>query len=440
MKWTTILIFVGALALFGWGAECQSRLVNTDMNTIDQDAYRTYTKQLVETHYQQLGDRNRMPIYSYLMSLFYHPPMTDEALFAVAKQVNTVLALVVLGITFVVLRRYVPLADAVTALVVAAFTVFAYRAPFFQSEVLFYGLSFLLFVLLLEMFGQPRWSVTVAAGVMAGLAHLTKASVLPALVLAVGCLLLQALWRWRQARWQITWPTATTFLQPICFVLVFLAVVFPYIRTSKAHFGQYFYNVNSTFYIWYDSWEEVKQGTRAHGDRVGWPDMPPEQLPSPAKYWREHSVGQILGRFGEGLKLIWTMVNSSYGYGPFILFYLLACALLIWYNHRYFAVELRQEQIAFLVLFIASYLVSYLLLYAWYTRIAYGNRFVLALFLPLLFCAVRLMAFAQRQNLKLAFWRWAMPANVISGTVALLLIAYLLAVYPNQICTMYGGF
>ena len=63
-------------------------------------------------------------------------------------------------------------------------------------------------------------------------------------------------------------------------VFTFLAVEYPHISNSKRIYGHYFYNVNSTFYIWYDSWDDVMQGTRVHGDRVGWPDMPEDQIPS----------------------------------------------------------------------------------------------------------------------------------------------------------------
>lgn len=445
---TVYQLALGALllALFLWGANCQSRQVNIDMDTTDQDAYRTYTKQLVETNYQQLGDRNRMPLYPYLLSLFYQPPMSDEALFAVAKQVNSLLTLVVLLITGVIFWFYAPGTDAIVALLVAAFTVFAYRAPYFQAEVLFYGLSFLLFVLLLEIVQRPRWLVALLAGVVAGLAHLTKASILPAVVLACVFLGVQALirgyraWRPRSAVPKPGWrPVATPILAAIVFVLLFLAVVLPYIRVSKERFGHYFYNVNSTFYVWYDSWEEVKQGTRAHGDRVGWPDMPAEQIPSLGKYVREHSLQQIAERFTQGLKIVWNMVMTSYGYGLFVLLYALAGALLLWQGRQHFGALLRQSDQLVLIGFVLCYFVSYLLLYAWYTRIAYGNRFVLALFLPLLFCFVRLLGYGRRQELTMTLGGVTTPVAAISGFVGLMLGGYLLAVYPNQVCSLYAG-
>ena len=41
--------------------------------------------------------------------------------------------------------------------------------------------------------------------------------------------------------------------------VVFLATVSPYLHTSKERFGRWFYNVNTSIYMWADSWDEVKQ-------------------------------------------------------------------------------------------------------------------------------------------------------------------------------------
>ena len=48
-------------------------------------------------------------------------------------------------------------------------------------------------------------------------------------------------------------------------------------------------------------WGKAIQGTRAHGDRVGWPTLPDDQLPGPARYLREHSVQQIGARLAGGV-------------------------------------------------------------------------------------------------------------------------------------------
>jgi len=449
VKWSTLWLIGLAVVLFVWGAERQGRVVNIDMNTTDQDAYREYVKNLVTTDYQHVGDRNRMPVYPLLMSLFYRPTMSDETFFVTAKRVNTGLALLVLVVAFFLFRRYTPAPDAAVAILVTAFTVFVYRAPFLQAEMLFYGLMFALFALMLELILHPRWQLALMVGIIAALAQLTKASVLPAIGLGLACLLLRALIAFFQARRTpaardaIKVNTRQPWLAPLVsaaiFTLVFLAVMYPYISTSKARFGHYFYNVNSTFYIWYDSWEEVKAGTRAHGDRVGWPDMPDDQIPSLGKYWREHTPGQIVERFTQGAVLLRDMTLGSYGYAPFVLFYAWFVALLLWQHRRRMVSEWLTAERALGIFFALAYFGGYFLLNAWYTRIAFGNRFILALFLPALFTLTRAIGVAQRQKLALVFWQRQLPATSISVAVLLLLLVYLISIFPQQIGAMYGG-
>ena len=85
-------------------------------------------------------------------------------------------------------------------------------------------------------------------------------------------------------------------LVPVVFAMAFLVVLSPYLLNSKRVFGHFFYNVNSTFYVWYDDWPAASQGTYRHGDGVGWPKMPAGEIPSMGKYLRGHSAGQIAAR------------------------------------------------------------------------------------------------------------------------------------------------
>jgi hypothetical protein len=160
---------------------------------------------------------------------------------------------------------------------------------------LFYFLNFCLFLLMWRLLQRPTYATAVAAGVAAGLAHLTKASIWPGLLVFTGFGFLRGGIQWLQWRrspeGRVPRESAVRALLVVPLtVAVFLTVTFPYLRTTKGITGHYFYNVNSTFYVWYDSWREAEAGTKAHGDRVGWPDMPPDEIPSLAKYLREHTA------------------------------------------------------------------------------------------------------------------------------------------------------
>jgi len=441
-----LVLVLLALAFFVWGARQQSMLVNTDMRS-DQMAYINDAKAMAQTNFQYIGGRNRMPVYPSLMSFFYTEGMSDEDFFRRGKTIGMLIALVVSSVVLLLFWQVSSLSDASVATLVTMFTVFAYKAPYFQTEVLFYGINLTLFYLLLSMLKKPGIPIAALAGITAGVGHLTKASVLPALLLAGLCLLLRGLMSFN-CRYNVAdldaLPSAKArhLLAHMCYVMVllscFLVLVFPYIRTSKERFGHYFYNVNSTFYIWYDSWDEVERGTKAHGDRRGWPDMPEDQIPSYQKYVREHSLKSIAGRFSRGLLRLTTVVISSYGYAELLAAYVIAAALFFGQNYGRTRSILSRTNPCVLV-FIVGYFMGYILLYAWYADIAAGNRFVISLFLPALLILLSLFSRAQSEKMSFVCLGRKIPASITSWFVLFFLFAYLVTVFPHRVSTMYGG-
>lgn len=384
------------LTLYLYGAIQQLSLVNTKMGASDQGAYMTYAKRLRENNYNYAGDRNRMPLYPFLQSLHYRSGMPDEQFFSQGKYVNVIISFLALGGVYLIIRGSFSGIHTLTFLLVTAFTVFVFKAGFFQAEILYYFETFLIFVLLLRLFDKPSYYLAVLVGILFGLAHLTKASIIPLLILFVlfaGAKSLVYVYRKLRSgsiKNVVDFSNRRQLLTVPLVVLFFLVTIFPYIRTSKRIFGQYFYNVNSTFYIWYDSWEEAKQGTRAHGDRVGWPEMPPEEIPSLSKYLRDHTGKQIVDRFWNGIKTLRTTIWETYGYGKYVVFFvglLTIVAIWQWRQVKHLVAE-RPFQTGF----VTAYLVCYILLIAWYTPIGGANRLILALFLPLLYvvgCSLR---------------------------------------------------
>jgi len=431
----TVLVTVLAALLFIWGAERQASRVNTDVQATDQKAYLNYSRNLAETDFDYVGRRNRMPAYPALMSLLYEDGMSREQFFAVGKQAGIVLGLIVLAGTFLIFRSSGHQADAVTGTLVAMYTVFAFRSPYFQAEVLYYGLSFGLFWLLLSLIQRPRATTAVLAGCVGGVAFLTKASVLPAVVLAVACLM------WRMiAGFKRRMSFALNARSAGVLAATFLLVVSPYILTSKERFGTYFYNVNSTFYMWYDSWEEVETGTRAHGDRIGWPDMPDEEIPSFGKYFRDHSPVDAGWRLVSGLAVVaGVSLFEGYGYGLFMLLYAAVVAMFFVQNRGSPPVRRLWDRNRFRTLFIVAYFCGYWALYAWYVPIAYGNRFNLALFLPAMFLFVGSLSYFRAHGLSIRLFGRKADVGAINRVILVTLSVYLVTVYPWLISTMYAG-
>lgn len=419
--WLAVLRWVlglTAMAVLGYvyyrGASYNAQVVNPKSHPGDQSSYMEYARDIYRNRHgaDVMGDRNRMPGFPWVMSYFYDPAKSesivkgyrktydaegDDEFFARGKRVNIWLSMGILAAMFFIVRWQVGTLAASSMTLVLAFGAFVFKAGYFQAELLFYFTFFLSFLLLCQLLKRPRWWLGILAGVATALAHLVKAAMLPLLglfvtaylgrelVVLIGCLRKRnrstpagrPAWYWRMATLLIT-------------LACFVATLWPYLRNSKEQFGYYFYNVNSTFYAWYEKWRDVSNrvtGTKAHGDRLHWPDMPADRLPSAARYWREHTAGQIGERVSKGLDDI---VRESYGhywYAKYVCLYLLLAVVLAACRPKSFGRWVRSRWNWAVLGFVVIYLVTYVLLTAFYAPISLTGttRFLLAHLAPLLF-------------------------------------------------------
>lgn len=394
-----IIVFALILPFYLFGTIIHATDVNTKSHRYDQSAYMNYAIGLhheATTGQNFTGDRNRMPLYPSIQAVHYNPDESYQAYFGRGKGVNIALSVVILAGVWAIFLAYFRPVIALHFLLITTFTLFIFRAPYFQGELLFYGLTFVVFVVMYELFRRPSWRLGIAGGVVLGLAHLTKGSVMLGLAVFGVAFTLEGARRvyharrpnTRQESWGWGWRQFPA-LPLASVVVMFLIVIYPYLRTSKVVFGSYFYNVNTTFYIWYDSWDEVTSGTRAHGDRVGYPQMPAAEIPSFHKYMREHTLGDIVARFGNGFANL--LKNhcgpASYGYCKYLLAYGVLAGVLWRKLRRENRPRWREmwRQHWPWVLFCLGYFGVYGAAYAWYVPIASGPRFLQALFLPYLF-------------------------------------------------------
>jgi hypothetical protein len=390
------------LTIYGFEAHARRRALSTPASLGDQGAYLGYARFLYDSNYTVVTERNRMPVFPFLLSLIYEPGLSETQFLRRAQAFNVNLSIFLLFLLFLIFRKFFPPWHAVALVAATAFGVFMYRAINAQTEVLFYFISFCAFVLLFRMLIAPRWWLAALGGATLGLAHLSKASVLPALVVWVAVFLAQIFWSFRRV------AAATKFWRRVAMLLVviatFLAVIFPYIQTSKRIYGQYFYNVNSTFVMWCDSSSEGWNFVNEHAQHDEWRSLPPEQIPSFSKYWREHSVGQITRRLMHGSWNLVTQNAQAIGYYKFMAAFVVTGAVLC-ARQSGRARQLLAENpfaAAFCVLFFCAYFV----LYAWYQAIVSDTRFILSIFLPCAFAASAfLMQIGRGRMIAIAGWR-----------------------------------
>jgi hypothetical protein len=340
-----------------------------------------------------IGERNRMPLYPWLLSWLYDPSLNPDQFFERAKRWNIGLSLVLLVVIGVTARRLLPPVPALDLLLVAAFGYFVFKAPYAQVELLFYTVWWLMFLacwLSLTSSGRRAVMFGALAGLLAALAHLSKAALLPfaGLFIAIsavrsGVVLFAARPGGRRLMGEA--------LVPLVFTLTFLAVLSPYLLNSKRVFGHYFYNVNSTFYVWYDDWPAASQGTYQHGDGVGWPNMPASETPGMRKYLREHSASQIATRIKDGLTEMVVVSYNRLWYFKYVTLYLAFAAVLFASRGRAVAGVVAEQPA--LAGFLVLYGITYLLAVAFYKPISGTTlRMLLTHVLPLLFAVSRAFA------------------------------------------------
>jgi hypothetical protein len=394
----TALIAVFALcvvAVYLVGAFEHARRMNTAKRRGDQSSYVQYAKDIYGNWTGRepavAGDRNRMPLYPAYQALFYAPALSDEEFFQRGKVTSIVLSVALLGLVAAVSALTLPRLAWVSLTTVAAFTCFVFKAGYFQADLLYYTLDYAAFVAVCRLLTRhrraARWAWAAGAGLAAALGHLAKAALLPLVALAATALLVTGLTAHRGTRWRALGEQSVA---AALLVATFLLVLSPYLLTSKQRFGQYFYNVNSTFYMWYDGWGDAIKGTRARGDREGWPRMPAEQLPGPMKYWREHSVGEIGARIGGGFRQMAIDLWAGFWVLKFVVATLLATGYVLWPARGRARTLLGAH--AALAGFAMAYFGVYLTLAAFYAPISGTGvaRFTLALYLPLLYVAASL--------------------------------------------------
>lgn len=254
---------------------------------------------------------------------------------------------------------------------------------------------------------SPTPLLGVKTGLFLGLAYLTKASLLPAIIAFVFVFILKILFEYSNEKkiWERQFSRKImiyNFASLSLVLIAFLSILFPYLQESKQTYGHYFYNVNSTFYIWNDSWDEVLRGPIYANNGV-WPDLPRYQLPSFNEYVRNHSFQQVKDRFLVGLKAqlhYLTVPNAKINY---LLIYAVSLFFFFAPKKQWGYLKKMIAQYWTLLLFFLLNLGGYMFLFSWYFPIAGGPRFIYGLFLPSLFLIFAVIKKITREDNKMRF-------------------------------------
>jgi len=415
------LVLVVLAGIFVSGALVHAARVNVDWQRHDQASYIVYAKSIHDSHGEALGNRLQMPAVPALLSLFFRDDEAPEAFFARAKTVCIAVAALCAALSALLVRRGLPSAPAAAIGLVSVFFVFAFRAAYVQAEPLTYFAAFVLFLVFLRAWRRPSWPLAIAIGVLLAGAFMVKATALVGFYVFALCVAVRAAVRLvRRASLREAIPVA----QLAASFGIFAALISPYARNSKRHFGHYLYNLGSTHVMWCDSWEDFLSKV----------SLPPEQLPTFDTYWRSHTIGQMVVREARGLGEMLGNCFISHGYALFAVVYVgIFVAMVCKYPEVRRRIFRRDADAA--AWFVVPYLVAHLLLLGWYGPIAAGNRLILVLFLPGMYALAAALSAHAKPEHTLRAHDW----TKLNVAIVLLAVLHLVFYFPYAIATHYSG-
>ncbi len=338
----------------------------------------------------------------------------DRQFFNDGKRWNVAFGAVFLGACALWLGRRWAVPAVLVFLLAAGLGAVIPRSPWFQPEPVYYALFFASFVTSLAILkSNPVWRYALL-GLLTGLAYLAKASVQPLLLVFFGVTALRFLGAvWPHGgkagpRTRSEWNPSSHFIGLSVLLAVHLVVISPRLGYSQQAFGHPLHAYPSSW-MWLDDFEQGYAWMGTHNTREQLAAIAPEDKPSARRWLETHSREEGWRRLADGTwwqvrRLVasdptprakdgspkkpwqamleypgWTLVALA-GLG------LVAAAGAIVYQRREkLPVHRQQPERGMMALFVLGTVACYSLLHGWYTPVGDGDRFMLALFPPLVF-------------------------------------------------------
>ena len=294
-KYTISIIFFEIITFFTITLLIMNEI--SPVSRYDENAYLDHVRTiLLSENYWYLGDRNRMPIFNYFLSLFYDLNLNELKNYYNLKIANLALTSFLSMLFFLKLNKKFQ-----NKFIFINFSFFVLVIPIFAlvHQLLVESIFFISFCLMLVYFDQfynePSTQNGIKLGFAGAFCYLLKYT---GLTVFFAISLFTVIFGLLNKK--------TIYIKRFIIVFfTFFILVSPYLYENYTNFNNHiFYNVNSEFYFWADSWEEIVDGVRANNDRVGWPTMEDSELPSFEKYVSEHSFSDVYNRFLFGFKSI----------------------------------------------------------------------------------------------------------------------------------------
>jgi len=277
---------------------------------------------------------------------------------------------------------------------VITFSCLIFKSAVINVEPIFYTIFFICILEYIDLFKQPSVTKSIKAGFLSALCFLSKASNLPLIIVYMAFFLGTYL-----LIYIVRKISLKELVQKLFIIVVFgistLFFLFPYLYENYKLFGNPFFNVNTEYYIWTNSEQEIKESAEACGDVLTWRQCKyVEKIPSLKNYIKNNSVYDIILRIKFGVyKLIQKTFINNYGYTFYVLMalFLFTANVFILFKRLNLNKIMKEDIIKVsLLLFLTIIYIIYILIFIIYMPVSRGRRFFLTLYIPTVYALFKL--------------------------------------------------
>jgi hypothetical protein len=401
-----VVFLCGSLAVIGLRITAQT---NHEIDPFDQGAYVGMSKTMEGSWYPWYSDGTRNPLFPWLAAILLDP--NDAEFFEKGKQLNVALAiLATAAVSAFFASRVGPLA-ALNSCALCSLAALLPISTFFGAEPIFLVLFLFVCACAMRLLNENPLPLYLLLGVLTALAWLAKSSTTPFFVLFLGFSIVRWLlslsfgekmpWHLRAPGWR---PGRFLAGLLICLAAYF-AIIAPRLVHAHKTWGSAFYNLPS-FWFWADDWETCVN-KYADCRQVRLATLPIEEQPTMQGYFQRHDLGDALVRLTNGVvvRLVqlfhpeakWRLSVERKDKPKRIVLphrglYLIGLAALALVMCGVAASQGRLEKlgpITLPVLLSLTTFLVYLMATGWYVPTGPGHRFIMTLYMPLLWLVVQ---------------------------------------------------
>jgi hypothetical protein len=422
------LLLAGGMIEFG---DRITSTTNVDPEAYDQGAYVRVAEQNRSAWWPTVTDGIRNPLFPWLLAKI--GGSGNDSMFADGLRLNVRLGAILVVLLGCWAGRRVAILPALMFVTIASAIVLPV-STYVGTEVLFYGLFFAAWMLAFALYERLTLLRCVLFGATLGLAYLAK----PGVTLLTGSFIAVGLTLWLGARRTgeaLGWAGMRPLLGAALATLVFAATILPRALNSWGQFRDPLQNTAARCF-WAEDWNACYPILGLLNPRLI-ERVPDEERPSAGRYIARHGWSGMWNRLARGIavqadnvfspdqKSIWfgrkpsekRPVRRLFPYRGFFLLPPAALAIGLWIAAgRRFGEEIVHSaapwQTSFALLLVGASFAAF----SWYSVIAPGARFIVALYLPVL-ASLMLAAEALRRRLAA---RWS---DGVAGGMWLLMFA-----------------